>query len=84
MHSLVIVALTLLPIDMATDMKSPLDGKPGCVRGADKAKGQKGFGAKRLGDLPPASQYKAVWRTEDGCPKPLIVRRNIAPAETGR
>jgi len=33
---------------------------------------------RKLGELPPAQEIKAVWRTDDrGCPFPLVVRSAI-------
>lgn len=39
---------------------------------------------KRLGDEPPAKHYMSVYKTEDGCMKPIIVRENIggSPPQT--
>lgn len=31
----------------------------------------------KLGELPPASQFLTVYREVDGCPKPVVVRRDI-------
>ena len=33
--------------------------------------------ARKLGDLPPASQQYAVIRTLDGCAEPTVIRDNI-------
>jgi hypothetical protein len=32
---------------------------------------------RKLGEMPPADQVLTVYRTEDGCPKPVVVRRDI-------
>jgi hypothetical protein len=80
MRSLVVAALLVLPAAAPAQMRSPLDPKPGCAPASDKANADRTIGPRRLGDLPPASEYKAVWRTENGCPKPLVVRRNSGPA----
>lgn len=41
---------------------------------------------KRLGDLPAGALVMAVYRTENGCPKPMIVRQGIGSVakERGR
>lgn len=33
--------------------------------------------ARKLNEMPPANQIKTVYREVDGCPKPMIVRRDI-------
>ena len=33
--------------------------------------------ARKLSEMPPANQIKTVYREMDGCPKPMIVRRDI-------
>jgi hypothetical protein len=78
MHSLLIVAsLASLATPVATrDLPRQITPKA-CMPGADKASTPQRVGPQKLGELPPAQEYKAVWRTDArGCPDPIVVRRD--------
>lgn len=73
--------LALLPATTAALADTHHD-KPGdaldCARDQAQTiedKGKAGF--KRLDQLPPANQQLALYRTIDGCQKPVIVRYGI-------
>lgn len=49
--------------------------KPANVKAAD---GQiPSARARPLADMPPAVEIKALYREVNGCPKPIVVRRNV-------
>jgi hypothetical protein len=58
----------------ATDIKL---GKEQCKVGPRTAEGGESPASKRLGELPPGQLLLAVYREENGCPKPVIVRQNV-------
>lgn len=40
-------------------------------------------GTRKLNEMPPANQVLTVLRYEHGCPKPVVLRRDIGPAPAG-
>lgn len=46
-------------------------------------KGKQGAGLGKLGDMPPATEIKTVYRSKDGCPDPLVVRREVGKPGAG-
>ena len=83
-YLLIVPALALLGAAPATETNSPL-AKPTrvvspvpatCARIGSQAQGERTAPQmKRLGDLPPAEAYMAVYRTdENGCLDPLLAR----------
>lgn len=49
-----------------------------CAPAADKAAASGRASVRKLGELPPGQQIKAVWRfDEKGCPSPIVVRSQV-------
>ena len=71
-------ALAAPAVSAPSPLPSPNDG-PKCpferARSPDRAE------FKRLGDLPPANQYLAVYRLIDGCRADIILARGIGAAK---
>lgn len=67
-------------IDLQTGIGAPL-----CKNASAKpVTNGKAVGAQKLNELPNANHYLTVFRTEDGCQKPVIVRYDIGSAPHGR
>jgi hypothetical protein len=71
---LILAALLLAPIPAAADYKAP---PKHCRDALHPADSREKPGAKRLGELPAGQLVLTVYREENGCPKPVIVRQNI-------
>lgn len=55
---------------------------PAHCRPADKTSAPTRAGLRKLGELPPGQQIKAVWRfDENGCPKPVVVRAKVGTGD---
>jgi hypothetical protein len=74
MRLLVLIAALVAPAALASDYKAPPKHCGDAVHPADSAVKP---GSKRLGELPPGQLVLTVYRLENGCPKPVIVRQNI-------
>ena len=49
-----------------------------------RVKGRSEVKSRKLGDLPPADEIKAVYRSKEGCPDPLVVRHGVGTPEPVR
>jgi len=49
-----------------------------------RVKGKQEGRTGKLGDMPPASQIKTVYRSANGCPDPLIVRGEVGMPQADR
>ena len=60
-------------------------GVPFCRNASAKpVTNEKAVRAQKLNELPNANHYLALFRTEDGCHKPVIVRYDIGSAPHAR
>jgi len=67
-------------IDLQTGIGVPL-----CKNASAKpVTNEKAVRAQKLNELPNANHYLTVFRTEDGCQKPVIVRYEIGSAPHAR
>ena len=89
-HLLLLMLLAAAPGAAAPPQPQPglgvgAAGPPGghCrVRSDHAAHGpRKGVVPRKLGELPPADLMLAVYRTENGCPVPTIVRKGVGALE---
>jgi hypothetical protein len=75
MRLLILAAALAIPSSLAaSEVKI---GKEQCKVGARTAVGSEKPSSRKLGELPPAQLVLTVYREENGCPKPVIVRHNI-------
>ena len=74
MRMLILAAALIAPTAAAADYKAPAKHCRDALHPAD-APGRSA--PKKLGELPPGQLVLTVYRQENGCPKPLIVRQNI-------
>lgn len=74
MRLLIVTAALVATAAPAADYKAPPKHCPGAIHPADSP-GK--LSIKRLGELPPGQLVLTVYRDENGCPKPVIVRQNI-------
>ncbi|MDV5822717.1 hypothetical protein [Sphingobium naphthae] len=69
---------TSLLLLAAATAASPQKADPVCQNSKPhKVKQAAEPAAQPMGTLPPADQIKAVLHSENGCEKPVIVRRNV-------
>ncbi|MBD8545190.1 hypothetical protein [Sphingomonas sp. CFBP 8760] len=77
------------PARIATDLPVTTMPNPGALpekcRKADRVlvKGKQAGTFGKLGDMPPATEIKTVYRSKDGCPDPLVVRRDVGMPGAG-
>jgi hypothetical protein len=74
MRNLILAAALVAPAPAAADYKAPPQHCPGTIRPADSP-GK--MSSRRLGELPPGQVVLTVYRAENGCPKPVVVRQNV-------
>lgn len=55
----------------------PLHPHQPCSARVQHAQGSEPAKVRKLNEMPPANQVLTVLRSEDGCPKPVVVRRDI-------
>ena len=55
----------------------PLHPRQPCSAKIQHAQGKELAKVRKLNEMPPANQVLTVLRSEDGCPKPVVVRRDI-------
>jgi hypothetical protein len=75
MRFLILAAALAVPSTVAAN-KVKLDKKE-CNVGPRTAGARESVAPRKLGELPPAHLFLTVYREENGCPKPVIVRQNI-------
>jgi hypothetical protein len=81
---------TTAPARMVDDIPVTAMPNPGalpakCVkRDRLRVKGRDQATQRKLGDMPPADQIKAVYRSKDGCPDPLVVRYGVGVPKPAR
>jgi hypothetical protein len=74
MRLFILAAALAVPAAAAADYKAPAKH---CRQAIQPAESVGKLGSKRLGELPPGELVLTVYREENGCPKPVIVRQNI-------
>jgi hypothetical protein len=71
----------LLAAPAASAQQRPPEGATGVPCPRDRylipADGRRKAEARRLGELPPGDLILGVWRTENGCLAPVIVREGV-------
>lgn len=71
---LFLLAAAMAPASPVTQYRAPPEHCPGAIRPTDSP-GK--LSSKRLGELPPGQVVLTVYRSENGCPKPVVVRQNV-------
>lgn len=87
MRSALILAALALTLGTAAAQTAPgIPLKKNCkpTAGIVNDRGDRETRPRKLGDLPPATQYKALWNVVDGCSEPIVVRRGLGAPEPRR
>ncbi len=74
---ILLVAAVTTPVT-AADPTPASPTRVACRPGANRATAPGRASVRKLGEMPPGQQIKAVWRFDaDGCPSPVVVRREV-------
>ena len=87
MRTALAIAALALPLSPTAARKVPglaPDKNCGPASGVVSDRDGLQVGPRKLGELPPANSYKALWNVVDGCPKPIVIRRGLGASEGRR